>query len=1073
MYNLHRVFLYMYVMIDFTKKIHNSDKFRKPAIQFKTTGKYCQYPKGTTEYIKYWEQEMDYCINGYTAEDGDYITGYNYFYLNYCPIQRIVYEKGLDKKGNEVIKRKREQDFPDFWDYDYYYFQAIEEAENAGKHLVVAKSRRKGFSYKGASMLCRNFFLIPNSKSYVYASNKQYLTEDGILTKAWAYMDFIDEYTAWAKKRQVANTQLRRRASMIVTDEYGNKVEVGYKSEIIGVSLKDNPDTVRGKAGKLILWEEAGSFPELDAAWQIARPSVEQDGVAFGLMLAFGCVCAGTKVWTNSGNCINIEDLNKEDGIVGWNSYSAVLQSIENINPPSKKECLEITTNTGRTLRCSKDHPLLWSTSGLTRSKRKKSGKREYYKKWLWHEAEKCKVGEQLGVINEIPFFGDKEMWEPRLIGWLIGDGSYGLDKTPRLSNCDDNITGYVFDNFDTAIERSYITKTGKNYYEIRIKGICKKLRELGIYGQTKNKKRLPLNIHTYSRNTLAELIGGIYDTDGYIRVEDNRAKIILTQCQKEILEQISDILLQFGVHSTIRYIKGKYREHVTNGRLIKSKNGEYRLEINDITSASNFANSIELKVDYKQAALDLIYYVSQNHRAKYRKELIGVHPERIVEIKDIGLQTIYNLTAAGYNNYIANGFVTHNTGGDQGPAVAALREAFYNPESFNCLPFENIWEDSVQAKPCGFFVPQHTNLDIRDENGNRLYMDKDGNTLHNKAKELVLKQREEELKTAKSSEQVDRYIAEHAETPSESFTEFSGNIFPKKELQKQLARIRTNKKLANAKQVGDLTMVDGQPVWNIKKTGDITEYPLPKTADPTGAIVIWEHPIKDAPFGLYIIGVDPYDHDQSGSSSLGSCLVYKRHQNFESYSDMIVAEYTGRPATAEIFYEKVYRLALYYNARIMYENQNKGLFMYFKNKHIDYLLADQPDILKDIVSNSTVNRGKGSHMTKEIKIWAFGKIKEWLEEDRGNGQLGLNTIFSEPLLEELIKCNDKSNVDRIMSLCQIMIYREQLYNVQIKEVKETEKKQRLFNKPLFSRDDNSEPEVFYDHNITTFMFTN
>ena len=700
MYNLHRVFLYIYAMIDFTKKIHNSDKFRKPAIQFKTTGKYCQYPKGTTEYIKYWEQEMDYCINGYTAEDGDYITGYNYFYLNYCPIQRIVYEKGLDKKGNEVIKRKREQDFPDFWDYDYYYFQAIEEAESVGKHLVVAKSRRKGFSYKGASMLCRNFFLIPNSKSYVYASNKQYLTEDGILTKAWAYMDFIDEYTAWAKKRQVANTQLRRRASMIVTDEYGNKVEVGYKSEIIGVSLKDNPDTVRGKAGKLILWEEAGSFPELDAAWQIARPSVEQDGIAFGLMLAFG-------------------------------------------------------------------------------------------------------------------------------------------------------------------------------------------------------------------------------------------------------------------------------------------------------------------------------------------------------------------------------------TGGDQGPAVAALREAFYNPESFNCLPFENIWEDSVQAKPCGFFVPQHTNLDIRDENGNRLYMDKDGNTLHNKAKELVLKQREEELKTAKSSEQVDRYIAEHAETPSESFTEFSGNIFPKKELQKQLARIRTNKKLANAKQVGDLTMVDGQPVWNIKKTGDITEYHLPKTADPTGAIVIWDHPIKDAPFGLYIIGVDPYDHDQSGSSSLGSCLVYKRHQDFESYSDMIVAEYTGRPATAEIFYEKVYRLALYYNARIMYENQNKGLFMYFKNKHIDYLLADQPDILKDIITSSNVNRGKGSHMTKEIKIWAFGKIKEWLEEDRGNGQLGLNTILSEPLLEELIKCNDKSNVDRIMAMCQIMIYREQLYNVQIKEVKEVEKKQRLFNKPLFSRDDDSEPEVFYDHNITTFMFTN
>ena len=687
-------------MIDFDKKIINSNKFRKPCIEFINTGKYCQFPKGTSEYYKFWEQEMNYCIDGYTAEDGEYITGYNYFYLNYCPIQRIVYEKSINKLGEEVIKKVRKAAFPDFYDYDYYFFQSVQEAEEQGKHLCVAKSRRKGYSYKTGSMLCRNFFLIPSSKSYVYAANKQYLTEDGILTKAWDYMDFIDQHTAWGKKRQVANTQMRRRASMLVTDEFGNKVEVGYKSEIIGVSLKDNPDAVRGKAGKLILWEEAGSNNQLEAAWQIARPSVEQDGVAFGLMLMFG-------------------------------------------------------------------------------------------------------------------------------------------------------------------------------------------------------------------------------------------------------------------------------------------------------------------------------------------------------------------------------------TGGDEGDNVAALRNAFYDPKAFNCLEFENIWDEGAQDKPCGFFVPQHTNLDIRDEDGNRLYMDKDGNTLHEKAREFILKLREEELKSAKSSQQIDRYCAEHSETPAEAFTELSGNIFPKKELQKQLAKIRTNKKLANAKQVGDFTMVDGLPVWNIKKQGDITEYPLPKKADPTGAIVIWEHPVKDAPFGLYIIGVDPYDHDQSGTNSLGSCIVYKRFQDFESYHDVIVAEYTGRPKTAEEFYERVRRLAMYYNAKIMYENQNKGLFSYFKNKHSDWMLADQPDILKDIVSNTTVNRGKGCHMNKEIKLWGEGKIKEWLEEDRGNGQLGLNTILSEPLLEELIKYSDKVNADRVMAFMQIMIYREQLYNVQVKKKEDIEKKQILFDKPLFSRSGTNEQDNYFDLNTTTFTFTN
>ncbi|MEF2630508.1 hypothetical protein [Megamonas funiformis] len=60
---------------------------------------------------------------------------------------------------------------------------------------------------------------------------------------------------------------MRKRAGFWTKDEFGKEVEMGYKSEIIGVTLKDNPDIVRGKAGKLIIFEEAGSFPELGAAW--------------------------------------------------------------------------------------------------------------------------------------------------------------------------------------------------------------------------------------------------------------------------------------------------------------------------------------------------------------------------------------------------------------------------------------------------------------------------------------------------------------------------------------------------------------------------------------------------------------------------------------------------------------------------------------------------------------------------------------------------------------------------------------------------------------------------------------
>nr|UVY43561.1 MAG: hypothetical protein [Bacteriophage sp.] len=104
----------------------------------------------------------------------------------------------------------------------------------------------------------------------------------------------------------------------------------------------------------------------------------------------------------------------------------------------------------------------MWSTPGKTKHVESKDGKKDQMKSWLWHRADLCKVGEQVGIIDEIPFFGKNKMWEPRLVGWLIGDGSYGYDKTPVLSNCDSEINNYVLSNFDTKIERERITKDGK-----------------------------------------------------------------------------------------------------------------------------------------------------------------------------------------------------------------------------------------------------------------------------------------------------------------------------------------------------------------------------------------------------------------------------------------------------------------------------------------------------------------------------------------------------------------------------------------------------------------------------------
>lgn len=275
-------------MVDFNKKIHNTDKFRQAAIFFQKHGCYTLAPRGTTDYVNYWEQETQRCLNGYVAEDGDSITGYHYFYLNYSPIMKLEEVEYTDRYGDKRKRRERIFGFPRFWDYDYYYFNAIEEAETQGKHMAVLKSRQRGYSFKGASMLVRNYELIPGSKNFAVASEQKFLVGDGLLTKAWQIMDFIDKNTEWSKQR-LTSTRMERVSGYKITDEYGKQTEQGYLSSITGITLKNDPERIRGTRGKLVLWEEGGKFPNLLTAWRIEQPAVEtDDGKAFGLMIGFG-----------------------------------------------------------------------------------------------------------------------------------------------------------------------------------------------------------------------------------------------------------------------------------------------------------------------------------------------------------------------------------------------------------------------------------------------------------------------------------------------------------------------------------------------------------------------------------------------------------------------------------------------------------------------------------------------------------------------------------------------------------------------------------------------------------------
>ena len=208
----------------------------------------------------------------------------------------------------------------------------------------------------------------------------------------------------------------------------------------------------------------------------------------------------------------------------------------------------------------------------------------------------------------------------------------------------------------------------------------------------------------------------------------------------------------------------------------------------------------------------------------------------------------------------------------------------------------------------------------------------------------------------------------------------------------------------------------------------------------------------------------DPYDDDTSNTMSLGSIFI------LDLFTDKIVAEYTGRPLFADDFYEICRRMCLYYNARMNYENNKKGLFTYFSKRNCVYLLTDQLESLSDkqlIKEGSYGNKAKGTNATEAINNYGRERLRSWLlapittiqEVDGEPTEVSIPTLFtlrSRALIKELINYNQQGNFDRISAMGMLMLLREDRivqYQGNIsKERQEQAKSNYLGNDDFFNR---------------------
>jgi hypothetical protein len=594
------------------------------------------------------------------------------------------------------------------------------------------------------------------------------------------------------------------------------------------------------------------------------------------------------------------------------------------------------------------------------------------------------------------------------------------------MSNCDEEINNYIRNNFNTVIERSHITKDGKEYRETRIKEICPILRAHGIYGQTKDKKTLPLYIHSYQKHDICELLGGLFDTDGSISHNIKTPPCIyLSAAHKNILLEVKLLLQKIGIHSNITFHKPKLKN-------VKDKNGYYRLNVIDRKSIQKFHSQITFFLGYKQEKLEKTIILLENRKNKIPEETVGIRFEKIVSIEKIGKKPVYNLTAGISNTYIANGIITHNTGGDMSKFQDA-KSLMFDVDNFNFLTYNN--EDD-EKRVHGLFMSYKYRMEAKEPSTLGKFLEAPVTSGLHKVPMLVsnlhkaMKITQDNLdRTRKAGDRI-AYLKEKMYYPikvDDIFLNEDTNIFDIEAAKRQKI------KLLNQERTGIPVILynnEGRISHEFTDKLPITNYPLRATDDKDAPIVIYEFPVENPPYGLYVAGVDPYRQGQSAySSSLGSVYIYKRMHDItsEKYQDMFVASYCARPAKKDTWEEQARLLIKYYNARTLCENDDISFIEYMKAKGDAHYLEKQPQWLLEIVPNTTVKREYGVHRSaQKIIDYLHNCYKHYMEEivyteTDEDGKLikeivGVNRILDPVLLEETIQYNNTGNFDRIVA---------------------------------------------------------
>ena len=1010
--------------------LEDADYFRQAALHYQKHGCYTFLKPNSnpnSEFRKFWDEERRRCWEGLIRpSDGAWISGFNYWFLNYQPMM-------VNKITEGKKKAVRVESFPfiqegNVWRY-YYLFNAREQGHHA---IELAK--------RGAHPYSQKVFTPKGWRTWgeIQIGDELYGTY-GNITKV------ID--IPYDKECDIYEITLRDGRKILASDEHLWKIDFHNRrgSQIMTtLELLKEYKRCRKVSERNPSGIEYVCAIHKNEGIEMPYKETKVDPYTFGLVLGDGCFVHRCCYYTQLEEDINIEKQYIPYNLIKWNNkyvyridipeWSSILKEYGLYWKKSEDKFIpdEYKYNS-REVRLNLLKGLMDSDGTLNKSDRYVISLSS--KKLIEDIAFICRsLGYNCSYTIKKAGYKASGVYKECLPSYSLTIFTRDIiSNLPRKQKRVKEITNEYTINKEIRtkiIDIKYIGKQQAKCVTVDSKDNCYLI---GDFVAT----------HNCAKSYSLSAIMGHNLILGESEESKRRVITVLTAYQKEYLSDNKD-----GTLSKFKPAINFSFSHTPFPHLM----------------LKNSPNEMSWQMGYKdeygieRGSLNQVLAVSaKDDSEKLRGKRGWILFEEMGSFK--GLLSLYDITRKSVEDgdYTFATMYLVGTAAEDESDFSSAKTLLYYPEAYNILSVENVYDRPKQGKPTfGYFFPSYVNR--------AGCYNKDGVSDVVKALIEILMQRHK-AKYSADPKSVLRVIAEDPITPAEAIIKVKAAFFPVTALTERLQQLDTDVHSFDDVYIGKLVMNKSGEV-EFKPTSDepIRKYGVEN--DTPGAIEIFELPEKDrsgkVPSTRYIIGHDPVDNDQAESSSLSSTFV------LDLWTDKIVAEYTGRQAFAEDNFEIVRLLCLFYNAKCLYESNKKGIYAYFAKMNCTHLLADTPEYLRDkqLIKYSRMGSNqKGVNASAAINNYANGLIRDWLMKpvtmittiDGVEQEVTTQNLFflrNRALIEELIAFNPEINVDRIRALGMVMLYREEkmvLYQGNPSRDKDATPKDYIGNDPFFT----------------------